>query len=148
MKTAFDVMNKELICINKETNLKEIIEIMKSKGIGELPVLEDNKIVGMVTRDDILTKQEEAPVPPVIAFWDVLITLPTNKQFMDKINKISGYKASDIMSNDYLKVKITDRLDKIVTDIIEKKYGFAVVFDTQDNFAGIITKTDLINKSF
>lgn len=148
MKTAFDVMNSDVITINKETSLKEIIEIMKEKKIGILPVMENNNIAGIVSRDDILMKQEEAPIPPVIAFWDVLITLPTNKQFVDKIKKISGYKASEIMSDEFLRVKTNEKIDKIVTEIIEKKMGFAVVFDENNKFAGIITKSDLIDKSF
>ena len=148
MKTAFDVMNTDVIKIKKETSLKEIIDIMKEKEIGVLPVIDNEILIGVVSRDDILMKQEEAPIPPVIAFWDVLITLPTNKQFVEKIKKISGYSAAEIMSTYYLKVKTSDKVDKIVTDIIEKKLGFAIVFDENDKFCGIITKSDLINKSF
>lgn len=148
MKTAKDVMNTKIITINKETNLKEIIDIMKDKGIGELPVVEDGNVLGVVTRDDLLTKQEEAPLPPVIAFWDVLITLPTSKAFVEKINKITGYRALEIMTKEFLAVSEDERMDRIVTEIVEKKFGYAIVKDNNGKLSGIITKTDLINNSF
>jgi len=70
MKTLQEVMTKEIITITKETNLQEILNIMKEKKVGKLPVVEDNKVLGVVTRDDILLKKETAPIPPMFDLND------------------------------------------------------------------------------
>lgn len=127
MKKIVDVMNTELITINRETNFKEILKIMQEKGIGRLPVIEDDKLIGVVTRDDILVKQEKAPLPTAVAFWDLFITLPQSKHFQEKLKKLSAYTAEDIMSTDYLLVDKESDLEDLVTKIVEEEDRKSVV---------------------
>lgn len=147
MKKIEDVMSKDLITIKSDTSFDEIIKIMQGKNIGELPVLKNENLIGVITRDDILVKQEKIPMPHVIAFWDILITLPSNKFFEEKLKKISAYKAEDIMSKDVYTVNINDSLEDVITNIVEKKYEFAIVMEN-NKLKGIITKKDLINNCF
>jgi CBS domain-containing protein len=147
MKQVRDVMNTDLITIEASLTFDKILKIMTEKGVGKLPVIDNGQLVGVVTRDDILVRQETAPLPPVLAFWDLLITLPGNKEFKKKLQKLSGYVAKDIMSTDYLVVKKSDDLAGVVTQIVEQKYNYALVVE-EDSMEGIITKTDLINKCF
>jgi len=147
MKDIRSVMNKDLITIEASLTFDKILQIMTEKGVGKLPVIENGALVGVVTRDDILVRQETAPLPPVIAFWDLLITLPENKDFKEKLKKLSGFTAKEIMSTDFLIVKKSDDLAKVVTQIIEQKYNYALVVE-DDSIEGIVTKTDLINKCF
>jgi CBS domain-containing protein len=147
MKKISDVMNTNLITIDKETNLKEILKIMQEKGIGRLPVIENNMLIGVVTRDDILVKQEKAPVPITVAFWDLFITLPHSKHFQERLKKLTAYKAEEIMSTDYLLVEKESDLEEIVTKIVEEDYKYALI-GNKSHLEGIITKTDLINKCF
>lgn len=143
MKTLQEVMTKEIITISTETNLQEILNIMKEKKVGKLPVVEDGKVLGVVTRDDILLKKETAPIPPMFVLNDLLISLPSNKKFKEKLEKITAYKAMELMRKDILKVNLDTPLDKVVTDILEKEYEFALVFD-KESLIGLITKTNLI----
>ena len=66
-------------------NLKEIIDIMKKHGVGKLPVIENDKIIGVVTRDDLLIKGEKAPVPPILAINDLTLAFTNNKEFKEKM---------------------------------------------------------------
>jgi len=147
MKQVQGIMNKDLITIEANLSFDNILKIMIEKGVGRLPVTDNGQIVGVVTRDDILVRKETAPLPPVIAFWDLLITLPENKEFKKKIKKLSGYTASDIMTTDYLAVKRSDDLANVITQIVEQKYDYALVIEN-NVIEGIITKTDLIKKCF
>ena len=147
MKKISDVMNTSIISISKDMNLKEIIKIMQEKGVGRLPVIENGELLGVVTRDDILIKQEKAPVPVTIAFWDLFITLPHSKHFHEKLKKLAAYKAEEIMSTEYLLVDNEADLEEVVTRIVEEGYKYALV-GTKSRLEGIITKTDLINKCF
>lgn len=52
--SAEDIMTSEVVTINENTDVKEIAEAMVEKGITKLPVIRDNKLVGIVTRGDIL----------------------------------------------------------------------------------------------
>jgi len=49
-----EVMTKELITITRDYKIEECMEIMIEKKIRHLPILEDKKIVGIVSIGDIL----------------------------------------------------------------------------------------------
>ncbi|HLU20462.1 MAG TPA: CBS domain-containing protein [Pusillimonas sp.] len=48
------IMSKNVITIEKGSALKQAAQIMVEKGIGCLPIVEGNKLSGIITRSDIL----------------------------------------------------------------------------------------------
>lgn len=48
-----DAMSKEIITINPDDLLEEAAVIMRQKKIGTLPVVEDGKLIGIITESDI-----------------------------------------------------------------------------------------------
>ena len=147
MKKVRDVINREVQTITRETVVGEIVSIMKEKRLGKLPVLDGDKIVGVVTRDDILVKQGKSPVPPVIAFWEIMIALPNSKGFKEKMKKFISFKAEDIMEKDFYTADIDADLEGVVSEMLDKGYNYALVLENE-KLVGIVTKSDLINKCY
>ncbi len=52
--TVRDVMHKEVISCGPQTLVEEAGQLMRERGIGSLPVVEDGRLVGIITDDDIL----------------------------------------------------------------------------------------------
>lgn len=48
------IMSKNVITIEKEGNIEEAAEIMAEKKIKKLPVIEDKKLVGLISATDII----------------------------------------------------------------------------------------------
>lgn len=147
MKKVRDVINREIQTITRETLVGEVVSIMKEKRLGKLPVLDGDKIVGVVTRDDILVKQGKSPVPPVIAFWEIMIALPNSKGFKEKMKKFISFKAEDIMEKDFYTADIDADLEGIVSEMLDKGYNYTLVLENE-KLVGIVTKSDLINKCY
>lgn len=142
MKKVKDVVNRNLITVSPSSSFEEVINIMK-KGVGKIPVLENEKVVGIITRDDILVKEGKFPLPPVIAFWEVMITLPGNKEYQEKLNKFSSYKVEDIMSKVKMYSSLEDNLEDVVTEMLNKKISYTLVLENE-KLVGIVTESDLI----
>ena len=51
---ARDVMTKNVATVDEETSLQRIADILESRRIKRLPVLRDHKLVGIVSRADLL----------------------------------------------------------------------------------------------
>lgn len=47
-------MTRNIVTATKDMSTKQAALTMVEKGIGSLPVLEDEKLIGIVTRDDLL----------------------------------------------------------------------------------------------
>lgn len=54
-----DLMTRNPITVNPETSIEEIIEIMITKKIERIPVIKDEKLVGLVMHGQILKKIHE-----------------------------------------------------------------------------------------
>ena len=49
-----DVMTEELLAINPDTNYSYIVEKLKKERIKRFPVVENNKLIGIITETDII----------------------------------------------------------------------------------------------
>ena len=52
--TAADIMTTEVVGVDVDASVEEVMEILDSKHIVRLPVLEDGKLVGVISRPDVL----------------------------------------------------------------------------------------------
>ncbi len=51
---AEDIMTKDPICVEEETRVEEIIKLMTEKNIIRVPVVRKGKLIGVISRCDIL----------------------------------------------------------------------------------------------
>ena len=64
--TARDVMSAPVISIDEETSLGEIAELMAEHRIKRVPVVRDGRIVGIVSRADLVRALVARPHIPVV----------------------------------------------------------------------------------
>ena len=53
-QTVADVMTRQVITAGENTPVQEIVKTMSTKGINRVPVVKDNRVVGIVSRADLL----------------------------------------------------------------------------------------------
>ncbi|MBU1622075.1 MAG: CBS domain-containing protein, partial [Nanoarchaeota archaeon] len=58
---AKEIMNKKVVFVKANDKVKEIIAIMKRKGISQVPVLKNEKVCGLITEGTILKKLVQNP---------------------------------------------------------------------------------------
>jgi CBS domain-containing protein len=56
MKTLKEVMSTGVCCLSPESSLSEVAAKMKELDVGSIPICENDRLVGMVTDRDIVTK--------------------------------------------------------------------------------------------
>jgi acetoin utilization protein AcuB len=54
MYSIEQVMAKDLVCVNSETTIREVAEILAEKEFHALPVVDDSTLVGIVTTTDLI----------------------------------------------------------------------------------------------
>ncbi|MGM0405107.1 MAG: CBS domain-containing protein [Thermoplasmatota archaeon] len=54
MTIVKDVMEPDIVCLNPNDDASKAWDIMMKKGFGRFPVLENNELVGIITRSDIM----------------------------------------------------------------------------------------------
>ena len=64
-RSAADVMVHQVFTAEEHTLLPELAELMLSHGIKRLPVLREGKVVGVVSRADLVAAVARSPAIPV-----------------------------------------------------------------------------------
>ena len=117
-----DVMNKKVIYVKSESNVKDVASIMVDNNIGCAVVKKNDKVVGIVTDRDILTK---------IAKNDLDIT---------------STPVEDIMTRYVIYTSPDTALEKAASLMIGKNVKKLPVLKN-DRLVGIITTTDIVTAS-
>ncbi|KXB08267.1 hypothetical protein AKJ58_00415 [candidate division MSBL1 archaeon SCGC-AAA385D11] len=52
--TVGDVMERDVFCFTPESNVNDVWQMMAKKDVGRFPVVSDRKLVGIITRSDIM----------------------------------------------------------------------------------------------
>jgi len=63
-RTVKDVMSAELVTAGKETPLSEVVQLMEEHGIKRVPIVEDGRVVGIVSRADLMSALGELLLKP------------------------------------------------------------------------------------
>ncbi|MBU1974938.1 MAG: CBS domain-containing protein [Nanoarchaeota archaeon] len=117
--TAKDIMIKTIVSCKRSDNLRDVIKKMKSKEISQLPVIESNIVVGMVTEKNIVNNILESG---------------------DNINTVEHIMedAPPMISKKTSKEALVEML----------KFFPLVIVQEKGRILGIITKSDLIRNMF
>ena len=111
------VMVKDVFTVPKEMQLEDVAKLMLDNGIGSVPVMDDEKMVGIVSKADF-------------------VTLATGIAF-DKIT------VKEIMSKELMTVSSTERIVHARRQMIESNVGRLPVVDDEE-LVGMITSKDLM----
>lgn len=107
------------ITVDLNTDLSEALKLMKSHDIRHLPVMEDKKVVGIISERDLLANYGK----------------PWSEQL----------RVKSIMCNSILYVYANDGLGDVAYRLSKEKKGSAIVLDTNNSLYGIFTTTDALN---
>ncbi|AJF62262.1 MAG: putative transcription regulator, containing CBS protein [archaeon GW2011_AR20] len=114
-KEAKDIMIKNIISVNQNEKISNIIKIMNKHSISQLPVLDNEKVIGLVSESSILNKNLKG------------IKNLTAKGIMEEAPPIIGKNA---------RLEVIKQLLRFYPLILVKERGKLI---------GLITKADLIN---
>jgi CBS domain-containing protein len=65
--TARDVMRADVIAVTETTPVAEVVEVMITRDIKSVPIVRDGKLVGIVTRLDLMKTTVRRPEVPLSA---------------------------------------------------------------------------------
>ncbi|MCK8816144.1 CBS domain-containing protein [Natroniella sulfidigena] len=142
-KKAADVMTEDVITVSPEMKIKEVSKLFTEKGISGAPVLEDDKLIGIVSGGDLIVKNENVKFPNYVYFLDSVFYLDSFKEFEKDFKKILEMKVADVMTTDIITVTPDDSIETVANLFIDKEIKRVPV--TKDKqLVGIITRADII----
>ena len=143
-----NLMTKKVIFVNSNTNIGDAAKLMEKHRIHGLPVVDNKKLVGIITETDFFVRDSaNFHIPSYIDFIKNSKTkkyIKNNNQNKIKIKNFINTKVKDIMTHKCITVD-QDMLIKELLKIIKKtKLQIFPVVDKNQNLLGVITLSDII----
>lgn len=123
-----DWMTTTVITVSPQTTLPEAHRIMTGRRIRRLPVVEDDRLVGIVTRGDI--RGAEASDASSLSIWELNYLL-------------ARLKVSEIMTPDPITIAPDATIAQAAGVMLQHKISGLPVLDADGRVVGIITESDI-----
>lgn len=127
---AGEFMQKEPVIGSPGDRVSHIRHLMLDKNIGRIPIIEDNKLVGIVTEKDV--------VKAMRAFRDIV---SGNQQE----SRIKNLIVADIMKRGVKTVYTNTPLSDVAKMMLAENIGGLPVLNLEDEFVGFITRRNLVH---
>ena len=151
MKQAKDIMSTDVVYLHPDDSIFDAAKLFSQLDIHGLPVVKDDKLIGMITVTDIIRfidiKTDNIPELKGAGIHDVILaifkTVKSSESFEKELEKISNSKIEDIMSKELITINQKATFLEIAK-IMDKNNIHRVPVVSRNRLIGMITGVDLM----
>jgi CBS domain-containing protein len=144
MLTAKDIMTKDVLSVRPDTSIEELSSILVKNEISGVPVVDDaGSLYGIVTENDLISRNKRLHIPTVVSFLDAAIYLESSKKFEQEVKRLTATRVGDICSRKVVTIAEDTTVTDIATIMSEKKAHLLPVL-RGGKVVGIVGKRDMV----
>ena len=113
MTKVKDIMTTEVITVSPDTEITQAANILMDKRINGVPVVEEEKVVGILCQSDLIAQQKKFPVPSLFSFLDGYIALTSKKHLEKEVQKIAATTVDQAMAPDPVTVQSETTIEEV-----------------------------------
>jgi acetoin utilization protein AcuB len=131
--TVADIMTRDVVTVYEEDDLNQVRTKLSERSFHHLPVVDGNKLVGMLSQRDMLRA--------TVAGSDYgALAQAREARYLEQSF------VRDIMETRVRSVRPGDSLRSVAQRLLEFRVGALPVTDEQGNLIGIVTENDLVRQ--
>lgn len=144
MLTAKDIMTTEVHSVTPQTGIEELARQFVATNVNAMPVIDkEGRLFGLVSQSDLVELDRPLHIPTVIALFDWVLYLESEKKFREEVERITARKVADICSRQV----VTCTPDTPVTEIAElmsEKKAHLVPVVQDGAVVGVVGRLDIV----
>ena len=139
-----EIMTADPITVDPAMTVKEAAHVMIDKGIGALPVLEDGKLIGIVTEGDLIMQDVKLEFPTYFHLIDGFIMYPpSTNRFESELKKAVAADVRSVMTADPITIQVGAAIEDAATLLVDRDVSRLPVMDG-DKLVGVVSKSDVV----
>lgn len=138
-----DIMTHKVISCEADTKVNEIAKKLVKHDITGMPVVEGEKVFGIVTEADIIMQKAKIHIPSYIQLLDSFLYLEDPKEIEEELKKILGIRASEIMTENVVTIDPDASVSDLAT-LIEEEHINPVPVVKDGKLVGIVSRADIV----
>ena len=141
---ARDIMTPDPITVAPDAGVVEAARLMTDNNVGALPVIDDGRLVGLVTEGDLIMQDVRIEYPTYIQLLDGFIMYPpAHARFEHELKKAVAATVEDVMTAEPVTVSADAPIEDVATLLSERDVSRLPVLDA-GRLVGIVSKHDIV----
>lgn len=128
--TVADLMTADPLCVTRDASLKDAHELMRSKNIRHIPVIDDKgTLVGMLTQKIMVAK---------------VLNLMAQHGANALERKEKQQLVAELMVTDFAAISPEQSVKEVAAFFVSNRHGCMPVVDKNNKLKGILTSSDFV----
>lgn len=138
-----DIMTTPVISVPPSMTVKELAALFRDKRIGGVPVVDEDRLVGIVTEGDLMALDAEVKMPHYFELFDSIIYLGSQKKFKEQLEKASAATVEQLMTDEVKTVAPDDEARAAAALMHKHRFDRVPVVEGEE-VVGIVTRHDIM----
>lgn len=144
MLIARDIMTTSIHTVTPEMSIDDLARAFVEKKVSTLPVVDAaGTLVGIVSATDLIEQDKPLHIPTVVAIFDMVIYLESEKNFRDEVEKITARTVGEICKRDVITCSPGLEVAAIAALMTEKKVHLLPVVEG-GKLVGVVGRHDIL----
>jgi CBS domain-containing protein len=126
-ETAGSYMTRNVTTVTRETTIRELGEMFDRDDFNTYPVVENDEVIGIVTKFDVLK---------CFAF--------TPNQMLPRYSDLMNRTLASVMTSEFIYVRPDTKLTRVLQLMVEHRIRSLPVTDGDNRLVGIIAREDIV----
>ncbi|MBI5016395.1 MAG: CBS domain-containing protein [Deltaproteobacteria bacterium] len=145
MKTAREIMTKDVFTVTESTPLDELARAFANRGVSGFPVVDaERRLVGVVTETDLIHQNQRLHIPTAVAIFDAVIVLGSSKRLEEEVRRMTATTVGEIMAAEPVTIGPDLSVQDVAALMAEQGVHTLPVVDSSGALVGVVGKLDVI----
>lgn len=137
-------MTADPLTVGPGMAVKEAARLMTERHVGALPVIDDDRVVGLVTEGDLIMQDVRVKFPTTIHLLDAFIFYPPSQDRMEnELKKAVAATVGDVMTREPVTVAPDAGIEDVATLMVDRDVSRILVTEA-GALVGIVSKSDIV----
>jgi CBS domain-containing protein len=142
--TVREIMQTDVPTVSPDETVARVASLMADFGLKGVPVVENERMIGIITDSDIIARQADVDAPTVVPFLDAILVADAGRSFEEEARRALAVNARQLMSSPVISIRESATLEQIATLMIDEGVNPVPVLDDANILVGIVARGDLV----
>jgi CBS domain-containing protein len=138
-----DIMETDWPTLGPESTVEEAIKLFTEERVSGAPVIEDGRLVGIITEGDLIFRDADVKAPGFLDILGGLVPLGDTDEYRREALKSAGVTVGEVMTDDPVTVAPEATLAETATIMAERRKKILPVVEG-GRLVGVITRMDIL----
>ena len=138
-----EIMHTDWPILGPQSTIEETIKLFAEARISGAPVVEDGRLIGIITEGDLIFQDAEIKAPGFLDILGGLVPLGNTEEYRTEALKSAGVTVGEIMTDDPVTVAPEATLAETATIMAEQRKKILPVVEGE-RLVGMITRMDIL----